>query len=152
VGIGVGANIMGSDARPTRTRAFIEDSTLTIGGDSLEVLAINENPTTDARIFAFGAGIGVSTSNGSIAAGVMLSVNLITNETVAYVKRSTITDDAATAAAVSVLVEARDTSGIVTFSGAVGVSPQTAIGAALSYNEIDNQVSAELEATSIDVD
>ena len=66
------------------------DSTLTIGGTSLEVTAANVNPATDSRIFAFGAGIGLGgrhrrATSGSASCS---SVNIIVNTTEAYIKSS----------------------------------------------------------------
>ncbi|MCB2040473.1 MAG: hypothetical protein KDH48_06615, partial [Rhodoferax sp.] len=152
VGLGVGANILGSDARPTITRSYIQNGSIGIGGNTLEVSAINDNPDSDPRIFAFGAGVGVSGKDGKVGLGAMLSVNLTTNKTEAWIKNASVTEKAGNGTATNTTVKAVDDSGIVAVAGAVGVSSSNAIGAAIGYNEIDNDVSAYLDNVSLTSD
>ncbi|MBS3951841.1 MAG: LEPR-XLL domain-containing protein, partial [Methylomicrobium sp.] len=158
VGLGVGANILGSDVKPTITRAYISDSTLVIGGDSLTVTATNDNVDSDGRIFAITAGVGVAGGpDATVGLGAMLSVNLITNTTEAYVRNTKIDEELDENGdpidpKLNTRVEARDDSGIIAIGGAVGVSTGNAIGAAIGYNEIDNDVKAYLEDVDLTAD
>ncbi len=153
-GLGVGANILGTDERPTITRAAITSSSLTVGGSAFEVSAANVNSASDPRIFALGAGVGIALGpDSAIGLGAMLSVNLTRNITEAYVKSSTVTEKAGTPGAqLGTTVKATDDSGIVAVAGAVGVSSSNAIGIAIGYNEIDNDVLAYLDDVDLTAD
>jgi hypothetical protein len=152
VGAGLGANVLGSDDRPTITRAAIENSSLTIAGTKLDVIATNANPASDPRIFAVGAGVGVSFgAESKIGLGAYISLNLTTDKTEAYVKSSTITDKSG-GSLLNVTIKARDDSGIVVVAGAVAVSQSNAVGIAIGYNEIDNDVLAYVDDVGMTID
>ena len=152
VGAGVGANILGTELDPTITRAAIENSSLTISGTKLEVIATNANPASDPRIFAVGAGIGVSFgSDSKIGLGAYISVNLTHDNTEAYVKSSTVTDKSG-GSLVDATIKAHDDSGIVAVAGAVAVSQSNAVGIAIGFNQIDNQVLAYLDDVGMTID
>ena len=82
----------------------------------------------------------------------MLSVNITVNTTEAYVKSSVVTEKAGTVGVLSTTVKATDNSGIIAVAGAVAVSTSNAIGAAIGYNEIDNDVLAYLDDVSLTTD
>jgi len=145
IGVGIAVNVMGADGDPNVTRAYIEDSTVTLGDGTLEVSAFNENPTMDPRIIAITGSVGIGRGSESFAGAGTISVNIISNDTEAYVKSSTITELENDPGTVNTLVKARDNSGIVAISGAVGASQKASIGAAIGYNEIDNDVTAYLD-------
>ncbi|MCA9167540.1 MAG: hypothetical protein KDB23_07715, partial [Planctomycetales bacterium] len=133
---------------------YVKNSDLTIGGSTFSVTATNDNPDSDGRIFSIAAGVGATTGpDSSAGVGAMLSVNLTTNITEAYVLSSDITDDQTTAYVLSATVSANDDSGILAIVGGVGFSTGgTSIGAAIGYNEIDNDVRAYLDDTSVTID
>jgi hypothetical protein len=145
VGVGIAVNVMGADGHPNVTRAYIEDSTVMLGNGTLEVSAFNENPTMDPRIIAITGSVGIGSGPDSFAGAGTISVNILSNDTDAYIKSSTITELDNDPGTVNMLVKARDNSGIVAISGAVGISQKTSIGAAIGYNEIDNDVTAYLD-------
>ena len=72
-------------------------------------------------------------------------MNIISDDTDAWIKSSVITDAAADAAALDTIVRAQDASGISAVSGAIGLSSGSSLGLAISYNEINNDVSAYLD-------
>ena len=76
----------------------------------------------------------------------MLSVNITLNTTEAYIQSSIVTEKTGTPGVLDTTVKATDDSGIVAIAGAVGrLDEQHAIGAAIGYNEIDNDVLAYLD-------
>ncbi len=149
VGIGIAVNIMKGV-----TRACIADSTVTIPGGTLEVSALNDNPTWDPRIIAITGSLGIGGGSESWSGAGTISVNIIwneteTNKTEACIKNSTITETPDNPGTVHTWVKARDNSGITAISGAVGIANQTSIGAAISYNEIHSDVVAYLDKVSL---
>ena len=82
----------------------------------------------------------------------MLSVNIAAGKTEAYVKSSVVSEKAGTAGVLNTTIKATDDSGIVAVAGAVGVSTSNAIGAAIGYNEIDNDVLAYLDDVDLTTD
>ena len=149
IGVGIAVNVMGADGDPNVTRAYIEDSTVTLGNGTLEVSAFNENPTMDPRIIAITGSVGIGRGSESFAGAGTISVNIISNDTEAYVKSSTIKEPENDPGTLNTLVKARDNSGIVAISGAVGASQKASIGAAVGYNEIDNDVNAYLDSVML---
>ena len=145
-GFGVGINLLGSDQNPNVTRAYIDNSQVTIGSGLLEVSAVSQDTSTNSRIVALTGSIGVGLGpDGSEAGAGTLSVNIISDDTDAWIKSSVITDAAADAAALDTIVQAQDASGISAVSGAIGLSSGSSLGLAISYNEINNDVSAYLD-------
>ncbi|NOY98599.1 MAG: hypothetical protein GXP40_05255, partial [Chloroflexi bacterium] len=142
VGVGIAVNVMGVDFDSNLTRAYIEDSTVTVNAGTLEVSALNENSSIDPRIIAVTGSLGIGSGPQSVSGAGTISVNILSYDTVSYIKNSTITD-------VNTLLQAHDTSGIIAISGAVGVSQQTSIGAAISFNEIGNYVLAYLDQATL---
>ncbi|MCJ7824853.1 MAG: hypothetical protein MUP44_08130, partial [Anaerolineales bacterium] len=152
--MGIAVNVMGSDQDPNETWASIEDSSLTMTGGTLKVEATNEDPDMDPRIIAITGSLGIGSGPESVAGAGTISVNLIHNDTRASVRRSTITE-AYVGPDTEVLdtqVTARDNSGIVTISGAVGLAQEKSLGAAVSYNEIENVLSASFEDVVLTAD
>ncbi len=149
IGVGIAANVMGTDDDPNVTRAYIENSTVTMGDGTLEISAYNENPTMDPRIIAITGSVGIGRGSESFAGAGTISVNIISNDTYAYIKSSTIQEPQNDPGTLSTLVKARDNSGIFAISGAVGAAQKASIGAAVGYNEIDNDVNAYLDDTTL---
>ncbi len=143
----VAVNVMGSDSNPNVTRAYIENSTVTMDNGTLEISALNENPTMDPRIIAVTGSLGIGGGPSSVAGAGTISVNIISNDTEAYAKNSTIEEKETLSSpgTMDTLVKARDNSGIVAIGGAVGLSRKVSLGAAAGYSEIDNDVMAYLE-------
>lgn len=152
VGVGIAINVMGDDAEPSVTRASIEGSRLTITDGTLELSATNENPSTEARIISIAASVGVGNGPQSVAGAGTISVNIITNDTLAYVTSSTIVELPGDPGVLATEIKAKDTSGIISLSGAVGISKQASIGVAIAYNEIDNDVRAYLDYVNLTED
>ncbi len=151
VGLGFGLNLLGTDQNPTLTRAYIKNSVLEMNDGMLEVSVRNENPDgTEPRIIAVGGGIGISSpSQGKIGIGAYMAVNIIVHQNEAFIQNSTITETAGSSAPLNTLIRAEDTSGIVAVIVGVGVSSGSAVGAAITYNEIDNQIRAYLDHVSL---
>jgi len=149
IGVGIAVNVMGTEDDPNVTRAYIDNSTVTMGNGTLEVSAFNENPTTDPRIIAVTGSVGIGKGSESFAGAGTISVNLISNDTVAYIRSSTLQEPEDDPGTLNVLVKARDNSGIFAISGAVGAAQKASIGAAVGYNEIDNDVSAYLDGATL---
>jgi len=149
VGVGIAINVMGADMDPNVTKAYVDDSRITITAGTLEVSATNENPGTEQRIIAITASVGIGKGPSSVAGAGTLAVNIITNDTLAYVTNSTILETPDNPGVLNTRVAAKDTSGIVAISGAVGISKQGSIGVAISYNEIDNDVLAYFDYVNL---
>ena len=142
VGVSIAVNVMGTGAKSSVTRAYIVDSNVTIANGELNLLAQNANPTMDPRIIAITGSVGIGTGEESVAGAGTLSTNIISNDTKAYVKSSSIIETPDDPGTLDTRVKAYDNCGIVAISGAVGVSQETSIGAAIGYSEIDNDISA----------
>ena len=149
IGVGIAVNVMGTEDDPNVTRAYIDNSTVTMSNGTLEVSAYNENPTTDPRIVAITGSVGIGKGSESFAGAGTISVNLISNDTYAYIKSSNIQEPENNPGTVNTLVKARDNSGIFAISGAVGAAQKASIGAAVGYNEIDNDINAYLDGTTL---
>jgi len=145
VGVGIAINLMGTDPDPNVTRAYIKNSAVTMADGTLTVSALNENPSMDPRIIAITGSVGIGSGARSVGGAGTISVNIISNDTEAYVKDSTITETPGNPGTLDTLVESRDHSGIVAISGAVGVGEKTSLGAAIGYNEIRSDVAAYLD-------
>ena len=139
------------------TRAFITSSTITMVGGTLQVIASNVDPLSDSRIIAITGALGASKGATSTGAAGMLSVNLIRNDTEAYIgDGSSITEVAAGQGVtdpgiLNLQVHADDESGIVAIGGAVGIGQTKSIGAALGYNQITSTIKATIDSTTVDL-
>ncbi|MCU0962995.1 MAG: hypothetical protein MUF48_23115, partial [Pirellulaceae bacterium] len=57
-GVGVAVNLLGSELDVNMTRAYVENSTVTIASGTLDVKALNDNPGDDPRILAVTGSLG----------------------------------------------------------------------------------------------
>ncbi len=151
-GIAIAVNVITDTAY-----AYVNSSNVTDSGGGVEISATNEGPSTDARIVALTGTVGASSQGGGGAG--MLSVNIVENDTEAYVgNNSTITDTAATSPSGgtdpgpgNLLVHANDTSEIVSIGGAVGIGQKNGVGVALGYNGINSQIKAYIDSSTVTV-
>ncbi len=158
-GLAVAVNLIGfswgTDVAPANTEAYIDHSTVTISGGTLTVAASNANAGGLPRIVAITGAVGVAVGTPkSIGGAGMISVNIIKDETEAYLLDSSVTNVAAPAGVTasgpsSLVVHANDTSEIVSVGGAVGVGQKAGVGAAFGYNQIDATIQASLDGTSV---
>ena len=137
------------------THAFITDSTVTMVGGTLSVTANTTDPSGGPRIIAITGALGTGEGKTSTGAAGMLSVNLIRNDTEAYIDASSSITEVAAGSGVtdpgplSLTVHAADSSGIVALGGAVGVGQTKSIGAALGYNQITSTIKADVESSTV---
>ncbi len=151
-------NLLGLPDQPDSTSAYIENSTISLEHGTLEVAARDQNSSVDPRIVAVTAAFAASdTAEDSVGAG-MVSVNIIASQTTANITGSTILQPAAATGTASVDVIAADTSGIISVGGAIGIAVfqstipgNRVIGAAIGYNEINNQISAFIDGGSLNI-
>ncbi|MBI1324876.1 hypothetical protein GC170_17055 [bacterium] len=147
VGVALSLNLIGFSTdtaivpnRPGRTQAFVENSRLRFTSGGLSLLATADDPAADPRIISASASAGASTGGqGNIGGAGTVSVNVIKTVTEAFVTDSIVTGPD------SVNIHAVDASGIVTVSGAVGVSQKVSFGAAFGYAEVANTTRAYLD-------
>ena len=133
--VGLGASIALNKINDT-TEAKMISSTVSAGGTA-SVKADNSS-----RIIAITVSVGASQSTG--AAGT-ISINIIDNDTSAWIKNSTITGSTS---AVSTL--AQDVASIYSFAGAVGIGLKKAgFGAAFAWNEIESDIQASVENSTV---
>ncbi len=152
VGVALSLNMIGfsNDVelvpnRPGRTQAFVDDSELHFTGGGLSVSAIADDLGRDPRIISASASAGASTSGqGNIGGAGTVSVNVIKTLTEAFVTDSIVKNPE------DVQILAIDSSGIVTVSGAVGVSQKVSFGAAFGYAEIANETRAFIDNADIE--
>jgi hypothetical protein len=163
-GVSVGVNILGAASVPTLvpdqpnlpagdgvTDACVTGSTITMVGGTFTVEAVNANSGTQERIIAITGSLGVGSEPQSKGIAGMLSVNLIRDDTEAYVSsNSSITEVAAPSGVtdpgpLNLVVHAQDASGIVSIGGAVGAGQRAGVGVALGYNEIHSTIRADLD-------
>ena len=84
----------------------------------------------------------------------MISVNIIKDETEAYIDSSTVNVPSASSGSpppLNVVVDAKDDSEIVALGGAVGFGQKTGVGAAIGYNEIQSTILADLDKATLNV-
>jgi hypothetical protein len=138
VGAGVAVNIIDGSAQ-----AFVADSDVAASG-GLTLLA-----KSDSDIFAISAAVGIG--KGSMAAGISVTVNLVSNETSAWISGKRTEDGVETDGAVS--ISATDESDITAIAGGVAIAagkgPKkdnatwgATLGAAIAVNDISNTVEA----------
>ncbi|HEV3078683.1 MAG TPA: hypothetical protein VGY66_02850, partial [Gemmataceae bacterium] len=143
--------------RDGETFAYITDSTITMVGGTLTVQAINDNPSTDSRIIAISGSLGAGSQEAGIGGGGMLSVNIIQNDTEAYISNNTSVTEVSAPSGVTdpgsanVLVHANDSSGIVLLGGAVGIGQKAGVGLAFGFNEIHSSILADLDNATLTV-
>ncbi len=136
------------------TYAFITDSTITMVGGTLSVTATSMGPIGSTRIVAITGSLGAGEKPNSTAAAGTLSVNLIRDDTEAYLSANSSVTEVAAGSGVadpghlSLVVSASDTSGIVSLAGAVGIG-QKSVGAALGYNQITSTIAADIEGSTV---
>lgn len=154
-GVGVALNLVGfsNDTetipnQPAVTRAFIEDSIITLTSGTLTVEATADNPSFEPRIVSIAGSAGITTSAGSTGGAGMVAVNVIKGTTEAFVSDSEITETTASTTA-SLKIHARDDSRIHAIGGAVGVGSSFGFGAAVGYNEIHSTTRASLDDTDV---
>ncbi len=154
IGVGIALNLVGfsNDTetipnQPAVTRAYIEDSAITLTAGTLTVEATADNPSSEPRIVSIAGSTGVSAGAGSSGGAGMVAVNIIKGSTEAYVRGSTITETSDSGIA-SLKIHARDDSRIHAIGGAVGVGA-TGFGAAIGYNEINSNTRAYLNDTDV---
>ena len=141
--------------QPATTDAYITGSTVTMAGGTLSVTAENQNSSTNPRIIAITGTLGMGSQPQSSGVAAMVSVNIIKEETEAYISNSSVTENPLPAGAttdpnpVSVVIMSTDTSGIVAVGFAAGVGQGAAVGAALGYNETHDTLLAEVSGTTI---
>jgi hypothetical protein len=136
----------------TGSQAYVEGSTIDVLG-SLSVTA-----SLTAKIDTGTLGVGVSTgdsSNSKLAGGGSVSINQINESDEAYITNvaATMSTPAipSSVTASSVTVQATDTSQIISVAGGVAFSTKSpAVGAAISYNLIQNTITAFIEGTTVD--
>ena len=82
----------------------------------------------------------------------MLSVNIIKDETEAYINNSTVTEGSGSSPPpLNVIVSANDAAEIVALGGAVGFGQKNGVGAAIGYNEIQSTILADLDGATLNV-
>ncbi len=139
------------------TAAFISASTITIVGGTLSVTAINENPAVDPRIIVVAGAIGAGTGAGGTGDAGMLAVNIIQDDTDAYITGSSSVTEVAAPTGVtdpgpaSISIHAKDVSGIDSFGGGIAVGSGEGVGAAFGWNEINDNITADIESTTVDI-
>lgn len=146
VGAALSLNLIGTSNvglvpdRPGRTRAFIDGSTLTMTGGTLDVSATVADPDLGLRIISASGSAGASIGGqGNIGGAGTISLNVIKTTTEAFITNAIITTPR------SVVVNASESSGIVAVSGAVGVSQKASFGAAFGDNQIASTARAFLD-------
>ena len=158
-GVAVAVNLIGfswgdDNVAPAKTLAFIKNSAITVVDGTLTVDALSANPGDIPRIVAITGAVGVAlASPKSLGGAGMISVNVIDDQTEAYLLNSSVTDVAAPSGVTAtvpanLVVDADDTSEIVSIGGAVGVG-QGGVGAGFGYNQIDATIQASLDGTSV---
>src|SRR5262249_36224071 len=86
----VAVNLIGTANQPAKTLAYVTDSTVTLAGGTLSVLATDANAAALPSIVSIAGSLGVGTQLNSDAGAGMVAVNFIDAETDAYVQDSTI--------------------------------------------------------------
>ena len=141
LGAAVSVNVVSDNAY-----AYIVDSEVSQSSGGLTVSAADQNfGAVDARVIALTASIGASDGfdiNGTV------SVNNVTDNTLAYLSGTTYTD---TASGQPAMVTARDSSGILSIAGAVALAltGDLGFGAAGSYNIVHDTSRAYLEGSKV---
>ncbi len=160
-GVSLAVNLIGfsnqipvTPNEPAATLAYIENSTITDTSGTLSVLATSANAPNQPSIIAIVGALGAGTQANSTGVGGMISVNIIKDETEAYITGSTVTvpsGQSSSAPALNVNVVAHDDSEIVALGGAVGFGMKNGVGAAIGYNEIQSTIMADLDDSILNV-
>jgi hypothetical protein len=132
--------------------AFITNSTITMVGGTLSVTANNGDQGNGPLVVAVTGALGTAEGSTSTGAAGMVSVNLIRDDTEAYIdggSRITEVTGATDPGPLSLNVNAIDSSGIVALGGAVGVGQTRSVGAALGYNQITSTIKADVENSTV---
>ncbi len=144
--------------QPATTEAYINGSTITMTGGTLQVSAQNQNTTSNPRIIAITGSLGIGGQEEGNGGAGMVSVNVIKNDTEAYIQSSSVTQVApapgmTSTGPVSLEVQSNDTSGIISIGGAVAVANSNGVGfgAAIGYNETRSTIEAALIGTTVNV-
>ena len=164
VGASVALNLIGFSNQlqavpnqPGTTDAYITNSTVTMAGGTLKVSADAQNDTSNPRIIAITGTLGIGTQAESKGVAAMVSVNVIKEQTEAYISGSSVTEDPLPSGVtidpnpVNLVIQTNDTSGIVAIGFAAGAGQSAAVGAALGYNETHANLSADLDDTKVNV-
>jgi len=156
VGVSIGAafalNTIGFDLLKgdAQVRAYIDDSTVTAGGDLSVISTADE--TIESRVLAgavaiAGGGVGVGVAGSGVVA-----LNMMATDIEAYIGGAT----GSTITAGSVSLQADDTSSIMAFGGAAAISGgfggtgvAVSIGVSLAHNMIDNDVTAYIKDSTV---
>ena len=120
--------------------SYADDTTLTVGED------VEFTATGNTDVGSLGLALGVAKGKSGFAGAGNVSVNEIEMTLEAYISDSSdITSNG------SVAVEATDNSYLVSISGGVAVGTQStaAVGAAVSYNLINNTISAYINDSTV---
>ncbi len=141
----------GSSVAPAQTAAYIDGSTVTLAAGTLSVLATDANSTPLPRIVSVAGALGVGGQPDSGAGAGMVAVNIITDETEAYVEGSTINPPASPQGTTNLDVASDDGSSIIAIGGAVGAASKTGVGAAVSYNQIAAQTRSYVDDSTVNV-
>jgi len=165
VGASVAVNLIGFSNQvqavpnqPAATEAYITNSTVTVGGGTLQVSADNQNGTTNPRIIAITGTVGIGSQQGGKGVAAMVSVNVIKDQTEAYVSDSTVTEAPLPPGVttdpnpLNLAVQANDTSGIIAIGFAAGAGQSAAVGAALGYNESHATLTAGVDGSTVKLD
>ncbi|MCY7332058.1 MAG: hypothetical protein LH649_05235 [Pseudanabaena sp. CAN_BIN31] len=155
IGISGAVNIIGTPDKPATAKAYIQDSTLTVGKGTVALSATSDAFLTGSpKIIAItgSVGIGGGANPDSVGVAGMIGVNIITGETSAYVKNSTIIDNKIDINPTVVNLTATDSSWIISIGGAVGVGQKTGVGAAIAYNEVRNKALTYIEGSTLAID
>ena len=155
-GISAAVDLIGVPGNAAKTLAYITGSTVSLtGAGTLSVTATDADADADAqdapRIVSVAGAIGVGTGDEGDAGAGMFAINLIYGETDAYLQSSTVTQPSSPSSAASLDVSADDSWWILAIGGAVGASEGTGVGAAISYNNINDATRAAIDASTVSV-
>jgi hypothetical protein len=128
------------------TLAYVDSADIAQSGGSFEVAAQTDNPGPgDAKIVSAAASVGIAVDG--LAASGMVSVNVVTDTTEAYLTSSSLENATGT----GLTVHAEDSSQIVAIGGNLALSEggSLGLGIAVSYNAITSTVQAYLDGTDV---
>jgi len=147
---GVGAAVAFSEIQNT-VRSEIEN----VEGDALLLIpnfkhtgAIDLQAIADGAIIAIAGSAGVGTQGSSGGGAGTIAINFIDNTVEAQILNTTTTNDSTG----DITLRAEDDSLIVSIAGAVGVGQTGAVGAALGFNFITNDLKAVIENSNLTTD
>lgn len=132
----IGLSFVGSDVHNTH-EVQIDSATLDAQGGALDLHA-----SDDTRIVSLSVGAGVAT-------GKFAGIGNATANQIRNTDRVTVSDASLTGASLS--AKAEDKSRIDSLAGNVAYSANTAVGAAVTYNSLDNTVQTHVSGSTLDV-